>query len=86
MEWIKWTKDTLPDPGQRVLIAYKQGLVGAIDCFQDQQHKDLYVKSMIWNEENPCASVYGPISRILKDISDSDPIIAWMPCPKAPNW
>ncbi len=85
MKWIKWTLDNLPMPKQRVLIAYKSGLVGAIDFFHNQQAKDDYITGTIWMQENPNADLGGEMQNYLKDLSESDPIIAWMPCPKSPE-
>lgn len=85
MEWIKWHKDTLPPVGERVLIAYKSGLVGAIEFFYSKQAKALYISGMEWEKENPDSDL-GKIGNAIRDISTSDPIIGWMMCPKAPKW
>lgn len=84
MEWVKWSIDALPEPKQRVLIAYRSGLVGAIEFFYNKSAKETYIKDWIWNKENPNAE-FGSIGSALKKLSDDDPIIAWMPCPEAPK-
>lgn len=85
MKWIKWTIDNLPLAKQRVLIAYKSGFVGSIDFFYNEDAKNDYIIGMKWMQENPNVDMGGEIQNYLKDLSDSDPIIAWMPCPIAPK-
>lgn len=85
MEWIKWNIDTLPPVGERVLIDYRSGFGGAIEFFNSQEHKDNYIKGMRGSKENPNAEM-GIIGSWIKELDESDPIIAWMLCPKPPVW
>jgi hypothetical protein len=83
-EWIKWKEESLPPPGERVLIAYESGYVGAINFFNSKEDKENYIRGMKWNKENPTADL-GIIGNMIRDL-DCDPIVAWMMCPKAPKW
>lgn len=81
-EWIDWTLETLPDPGEKVIICYQSGYMGMIEFFRDKDHKEMYIRALIWNKNNPNADL-GKIGNIIKEL-DNDPIIAWMPAPKLP--
>ena len=83
MRWIKWSKETLPPVGVKILLVYKSGYHGCIEFFRTEFDKEMHIKGMEFNERNPDADL-GIIGNMLKDL-DNDPILWWMPFPKLPE-